>query len=477
MLSLVTKLALCILFWYTSHTLVAEYRQKSDRKKHPARRDSQTKMAAALTREGKSDSGSLAFFPGRVNSVYLWVHRDPSPFVQGTSPIQTYQSANSSQIPLNVDSSRPRGVKKMRYESMKHFTCAFWARGGCKFSQEQCLYSHQHGHRLADVPTVVRPGCKLTLPKLPFYRDLSTKKHPDPASVQKPMPSFIADRDSVSLDESSTPKPKSPTPKPESSTPKPESSKPRPGCLKPKPVLRIQTTGLMPYKSAPSRYTQANQSVFRQSAPRQAPMPAPSQVPKEAPRKTLTVEQVSEMYGYRGVDVITKAHLDSLPTKGLGIFFGSTPEDSNSTRNQANSAAEPTLTKALGSDLTQAIGAAANLDVGPNLGQRQSQNRSHLEIQGSCEVRRLLCQRASALSAIVYARSRAKKLLARKKTHEAEFGNAHEGITEAMEHINQTISGHRKAVGRINEQLLAMGHQDSWQELAMLNSDVANCNI
>jgi hypothetical protein len=48
--------------------------------------------------------------------------------------------------------------------SAKNHTCYFWAKGGCKYSEEECLYAHRPTGKTANQPVRLEPGRKFSCP-------------------------------------------------------------------------------------------------------------------------------------------------------------------------------------------------------------------------------------------------------------------------------------------------------------------------
>ncbi|MCJ1237362.1 hypothetical protein MMC14_005347 [Varicellaria rhodocarpa] len=62
----------------------------------------------------------------------------------------------------NLGSPRAFASHSIR-PSVKHLTCYYWKKvGKCRFSEEECLYSHKNTGQLAEAPQKVEPGGKST---------------------------------------------------------------------------------------------------------------------------------------------------------------------------------------------------------------------------------------------------------------------------------------------------------------------------
>ena len=80
-----------------------------------------------------------------------------------TSVVDAHSSApmNSSTENISDQHIPPPEESHEKGQSMKHLTCYFWWENGhCKYSEEDCLYSHAETGRVAGPPTQVEPGGK-----------------------------------------------------------------------------------------------------------------------------------------------------------------------------------------------------------------------------------------------------------------------------------------------------------------------------
>ncbi|MCJ1245160.1 hypothetical protein MMC30_002361 [Trapelia coarctata] len=57
-----------------------------------------------------------------------------------------------------MDPTHPSRPTKNAPRSAKNHTCYYWANGGCKFTEETCLYAHHETGRTANQPVRLEPG-------------------------------------------------------------------------------------------------------------------------------------------------------------------------------------------------------------------------------------------------------------------------------------------------------------------------------
>ena len=91
-------------------------------------------------------------------------HQTPS-----VLPIRQAYPATSPQVATRTNvwfqsptagSASPQSGSKPK-KSVKHLECAyFYSPGGCKWSEEECLYAHRRTGHMADMPSIVEPGSK-----------------------------------------------------------------------------------------------------------------------------------------------------------------------------------------------------------------------------------------------------------------------------------------------------------------------------
>ena len=113
-------------------------------------------------RNSASSSFNISPANSEPSSPHISSSRRDRGFRTSSSFAPSYSRTSSS--------SRPGTPHPHGKPSVKHMTCFWWKeKGECRFSEEDCLYSHHDTGLYADPPRQVLPGGKSTTsPTLPF---------------------------------------------------------------------------------------------------------------------------------------------------------------------------------------------------------------------------------------------------------------------------------------------------------------------
>ncbi|MCJ1236714.1 hypothetical protein MMC14_004696 [Varicellaria rhodocarpa] len=378
------------------------------------------------------DSGSLlgnlhGMTDGDIDKLTPPTHNSamshaPSVIGNSTSSSFSQNTGSSSRSSQSiVGFYQPKGEKK-RCENMKHFTCAFWARGSCKFSEEQCLYSHQHGCRQADVPKIIAPGCESTFPLPHPYRNDDTHTDVDPAVVHAPQ-AVISDAKSMASAQ--------------------------------RPPISISTNWADKFREIGRSLGESSKSILRSGQ-------------KDFLRKTLTATQASDLFESPTIE----NDQDPYQLHGLGLSFSPMSEESSTHTTTEPSSLHPLLDPAsahtigsadlefslLGPSLIYAINSTANMDLTHH---PKNPERILLDLQISLRIQQLLDYRAVTLAAALKLRTRVKHMFAwkRSKYNDGDDSGRTDWVMQKVLVINHVASTRQRiAMEMIDDMLGALGY-------------------